>query len=486
MAGVERLLLPGEVLQLPREDVPPQSFGSEAWQEMFAKSPGIVRSMPADGSSQEGSYGELSSGNSSTPTRECPRSLHTKGSRRVSALFSSAYQPLLDAMNRKPRTSDNSVDLSASHYSEDLGSKRRSRRSSVQLMRASGLSENDIHAMQKTVLKSGARPVVEERTLMRILDPDPEVIPLASLVPGNFVGPLAELYPDGIIEPSQKHRRDTVKQEWENVMSANDRWSHPAEASGLATFWQAVLVDIHRVKLSLDSLVPLCDTKYSIPTTMISRIKYPLGQLVNTIGLSWEWHHSRNLEKIGEMARRSINVKSLFHRHNSMQKQLWAVLQRLQEIPEKKPRVKRELIKEIYEDFQRFYVYLLYTVRIVLEDALFFYRKHLHEDELIVLGHAQMRFPDAELVRRAMVLMAGGTPSNQLRRRFSVLGYGWLALQTSLSIDRREYRKSFVEPLHSVRKEAERKLENCPECFEIITAPNGMAAHVEKDLSSSW
>lgn len=57
---------------------------------------------------------------------------------------------------------------------------------------------------------------------------------------------------------------------------------HPLRA-GLVTFWQAVLVGVHRVKLAMDAISGMCDRDVQIPLTCITDIAYPLGQIVNTI-----------------------------------------------------------------------------------------------------------------------------------------------------------------------------------------------------------
>lgn len=46
--------------------------------------------------------------------------------------------------------------------------------------------------------------------------------------PNMFVGPMAELYPDGLISRPER----ISKEEWEEAMGLNARWSHRAEDSG--------------------------------------------------------------------------------------------------------------------------------------------------------------------------------------------------------------------------------------------------------------
>ena len=601
-----RVTLPGEVVdlkKLPREEVPEHMYGSESWQEMFAASFTLA------GTSQSGAPISPASGlptsparlSESEPTPKSRKSVSerrpltlkiprmTKSTGRLSAMFSPAtLQPFMDRALGGPSSRSDSLDdspggssRSRRMSSQDVSGKH-GRRSSVQLMRKSGLSEKDIQAMQNTVLKSGSQPILGKATLIRIFDPDPDVIRLTAATPDVFVGPLAELYPDGSIELS-RIMSDTQKLEWEDTMGNNKKWSHAAEQSGRpfcpysmndpsvvgrgaiylrvprctfvllghAVHPRVVIPGFYRpaadtlshcttsrsrnILAGLARRHPPCQALFGRPSPPEQRStghregndrrnhlssgaarehdcksctwqQFPRCIFVESFcankadspllrwrfcplqGLSWEWHHAQNLQKLSEVVRREINVRSLSHRHHNMQKQLWGVLQSLNDFHDSPGNrfYKAQAMECIHENFQRFYVYLLYTVRIVLEDALFFYRKHMSEEDYVILGHAQSKCQDHELLKVAMMLMVGGTPANQRKQRFELMGYGWVAQRTSLMLERREYNRLFVGPLSAVRKEAVRRMENSTDFDLEILYSSSQDKMSRDDLSASW
>lgn len=173
-------------------------------------------------------------------------------------------------------------------------------------------------------------------------------------------------------------------------------------------------------------------------------------------GQSWDLDHERNLERLNGAARHEINRQSLHHRHLRLGKWLWRVLAKF-EMAVNQRQISCVTIIEAHEDYQRFFVYLMCTGRMVLQDALLTYRKHLTSKNFSCVGHADNTdnaFQDEEMHRNIMRLLAGATPSNQRVRRFRAMGYSYLWVKTFAEIDVLAYKKTFRRPLWRIIKAA--------------------------------
>lgn len=157
---------------------------------------------------------------------------------------------------------------------------------------------------------------------------------------------------------------------------------------------------------------------------------------------------------------RSLNKSSLLHRHHSIQKKLWKFLGRLEEASAQR-QVHARVIKKLSASYDEFYVYTLYTVKIVLEDALFVYRRRLSDSSFRCVGDMgsnTIEHIDHELLQQALILMVGSTPVCQRRARFKALGYGWFYLKFMASYDVLKYRRLFLSPLLEVKTTAHHKM----------------------------
>ena len=167
----------------------------------------------------------------------------------------------------------------------------------------------------------------------------------------------------------------------------------------------------------------------------------------------------RNLKKMDEADRQRINVQSLSHRHHNLQSKIWAVLLKLQDLSLMKSQAERvQAVSDAHKKFEEFYVYLIYTIRIIMEDTLFLYRSSLNEQQMSCLGDANsMRSNslDSDLIWQALILIVGGTPISHWKKRFEYMGHGWLLRQTTLKLGLVRYRKMFLNPIKQALQAAE-------------------------------
>ena len=167
----------------------------------------------------------------------------------------------------------------------------------------------------------------------------------------------------------------------------------------------------------------------------------------------------RNLKKMDEADRQRINIQSLSHRHHNLQSKIWAVLRKLQSLSVLKTQAERaQAVSDAHKKFEEFYVYLIYTIRIIMEDTLFLYRSSLSEEQMSCLGDAnslRSNFLDSDLIMQALVIIAGGTPISHWKTRFDYMGHGWLIRQTTLKLGLRRYRQVFLNPIKQALQAAE-------------------------------
>ena len=172
-------------------------------------------------------------------------------------------------------------------------------------------------------------------------------------------------------------------------------------------------------------------------------------------GLSWEWDHVKNLSKVGEMHAENMNCNGLKHRHTHMHKKAWVVLEKLGRLMTivKAPDWKdiSESVESVHASYIEFFVYLVYTSQIVLEDALFFYRSQLKENEVSSVGRAAARHSAYdELLDWALNIIVGATPKNQRHERLQAMGYDWMRARIVSLSCARIYQRKFVKPLDAI------------------------------------
>ena len=167
----------------------------------------------------------------------------------------------------------------------------------------------------------------------------------------------------------------------------------------------------------------------------------------------------RNLNKMTEDDRQRINIQSLSHRHEKLVRKIWAVLHNLQGLECLKTQEElTHAVRDAHTKFEEFYVYLIYTIRIILEDTLFLYRSSLNEQQMSCLGDTHSissGSSDDDLIWQAWMLIAGGTPPSQWKKRFDCMGHGWLARQTALKLSLTRYHRMFLNPIKQALKAAQ-------------------------------
>ena len=178
-------------------------------------------------------------------------------------------------------------------------------------------------------------------------------------------------------------------------------------------------------------------------------------------GLSWEWDHDKNVEKLSETASRSINIKGLQHRYDTGSRKVWMVLEKLEQVQERLSNPRRcntqklsnalSTISKLYEEF---YIYLVGTAQIVLEDCLFCYRQNLHEGNISCVASALKRSNRTDgVIDAAVAIMAGATPPKQRLARFKAMGFhglGRLAARSTTILGTIAYKRTFAGPLNGV------------------------------------
>lgn len=174
-------------------------------------------------------------------------------------------------------------------------------------------------------------------------------------------------------------------------------------------------------------------------------------------GQSWDFDHAKNLEKLNDQARRELNTQSLHHRHLVLAKKLWKIIAQFDKAVEHKV-ISLSTINEARAEYHRFFIYLTFTVKIILQDALLTYRKHLTSKGFSCLGHVNNSLSaskDEEIHRSTMLMLVGLTPQSQRVRRFRVLGYNPLWVRTFVKLNAWAYKKAYRDPLWRIIKAAE-------------------------------
>ena len=175
-------------------------------------------------------------------------------------------------------------------------------------------------------------------------------------------------------------------------------------------------------------------------------------------GLSWEWDHNKNVEQLSETALRSINIKGLQHRYDTGSRKVWMVLEKLEQVQERLSNPRRcntqqlsnalSTISKLYEEF---YIYLVGTSQIVLEDCLFCYRQNLHEGNISCVASALKRSHQTDgVIDSATAIMAGATPPKQRLARFKAMGFHGLAARSTTILGTIAYKRTFAWPLNGV------------------------------------
>jgi hypothetical protein len=107
----------------------------------------------------------------------------------------------------------------------------------------------------------------------------------------------------------------------------------------------------------------------------------------------------------------------------------------------------------VCNDYNSFHDYLALTARVVLEDALFFYRQHLTEAQFSCVCHikyADNKDMDYSMHLTAIGFVAAATPAHCRTARFKVMGYNWLEAQHAIIFGLIRNRINFQRPLDAV------------------------------------
>ena len=150
-----------------------------------------------------------------------------------------------------------------------------------------------------------------------------------------------------------------------------------------------------------------------------------------------------------------MNCNGLKHRHTHMHKKAWVVLEKLgrlmKTVKESDWKDISESVESVHASYIEFFVYLVYTSQIVLEDALFCYRSQLKENEVSSVGRAAARHNAYdELLDWALNIIVGATPKNQRHERLQAMGYDWMRARIVSISCARMYQRKFVKPLDAI------------------------------------
>ena len=173
-------------------------------------------------------------------------------------------------------------------------------------------------------------------------------------------------------------------------------------------------------------------------------------------GLSLEFDHTRNISKIPKSeASLWFNFDGQRHRHDQLLSKIWAVVRRLEECGKAWNDNQCSLteMEEICDAYKIFHAYLTMTIKVILEDALFFYRQHLDEKQFSCVCHrkyADNPAMDQGMFRTALGFVAAATPAHSRSARFKAMGYGWLEGQQVILFGLMRHRIYFDRPLDSL------------------------------------
>ena len=169
-------------------------------------------------------------------------------------------------------------------------------------------------------------------------------------------------------------------------------------------------------------------------------------------GLSLEFDHTRNLKKIQVSDKMWFNFEGQKHRHDQLLSKIWVVLRRLEQCLQDR-HCSEETIEEIIGDYMKFHAYLTVTVKVVLEDALYFYRQHLGEKQLSCVCHqkyADSAAMDPNMYRTALGFVVAATPAHRRSSCLKAMGYSWLESRQVIMFGLLRNRINFQKPLNAL------------------------------------
>eukprot|EP00873_Tetraselmis_striata_P016269 jgi/Tetstr1/436533/TSEL_025358.t1 len=264
-------------------------------------------------------------------------------------------------------------------------------------------------------------------------------------VPAGFHGPLAGLYPAGVItRPEQRHS----EQEWARVMAVNPDWlTQTPEASVFASMWQALLIASDLVKEALAALFDLeTNNKAALRAWMLEAIANSLQRVSLVVDMIWECHTKQLLRMTPEQ--RQSFPENLETMHLQVHKKLAMLTQTMDGAVMDKT-ISRAVTKRVSEDFVQCSLLLRNLAQLTLEDALFFYRSNATQVAFMARIHVDALMRNEEVCN----LLVGATPPAQRQSRFKqVMGltngsfFSGLVTRSMVS----EYEKNFNKPLEGI------------------------------------
>merc|ERR1712137_1193612 len=169
-------------------------------------------------------------------------------------------------------------------------------------------------------------------------------------------------------------------------MSINESWpTQKAEDTGMVSFWHAMLAASRKLRTAFAALKTIA-TNRKFKLWMLEDVMVAAGQLTNTLGLSFEFDHNTNISKIPASDRMWFNFEGQKHRHDQLLSKIWVVVRRLEQCLQER-QCSGDVIEELCGSYMKFHSYLTITAKVVLEDALYFYRQHLDENQFSCVCH---------------------------------------------------------------------------------------------------
>jgi len=101
----------------------------------------------------------------------------------------------------------------------------------------------------------------------------------------------------------------------------------------------------------------------------------------------------------------------------------------------------------------KFHSYLTITAKVVLEDALYFYRQHLDENQFSCVCHqryADNTGMDPNMYRTALGFVVAATPAHRRSSCFKAMGYSWLESRQIILFGLLRNRMNFQKPLDAL------------------------------------
>ena len=169
-----------------------------------------------------------------------------------------------------------------------------------------------------------------------------------------------------------------------------------------------------------------------------------------------EFDHAKNLSQIPPSDLLWFNFEGQKHRHDQLISKIWVVVRRLEGCLQQRKCSQSDL-EEADDDYKKFHAYLTMTAKVVLEDALYFYRQHLTERQFSCVCHrkyADNPHMDEGMFRTVIGFVAAATPSHCRSTRFKAMGYNWLESQQVILFGMIRNRRQFQWPLDSLIRAA--------------------------------